>query len=565
MNGSDERVPLLDLSGIDAGEKRSPAANDVPTATAGAVEDEPRAPVPSTPFLAPPLPSGRRPAPIPQAPLLPSQLPWPEPMPLRAEGQREPYPVEALPDIVRAAVEDVQQFVQAPMAMVATSAVVAMAISAQARVDIARDSQLVGPVGLNALTLAESGERKSTVDRYFNRALDRYEKDQRKKMARPLRRYAAEMEAWEAVRQGIKANIRASSKDGESTEAEEQRLVQHDERKPHRPRVPQLRVDDATPEGLGDKLVNEWPVAAMLSDEGGTILGGYGMGRESVVRNISALNKLWDGKSVSAKRKVAESLASISVRACLHIQVQPSVILDFYRRVGDLARGAGLFARFLMCCPESTQGARLYVDPPTGSDALDVFDAAMYAALDVEIDLEEDGGCEPPVMVLDPKAKSAWCEFHDEIELQLGAGGALGDVRESANKIADNAARLAAVFQFHERRLPSDPVSPDNLERATRIVRWHLEEARRFFGELTVPEERVRAVQLDEWITVRLHEDGDNRIRANEILQAGPGALRKASVRDEALTLLAELGRVRVDDTAGTRYVLRNPKLLSEA
>ena len=513
------------------------------------------------PFRLPPV--GRAPAPIPQAPLLPSQQPWPDPRPLRDETQREPYPIDALPDVVRAAVEDVQELTQAPMAMVATSALVMMSIAAQARIDVARDSRLFGPVGLYALTLAESGERKSTVDGHFTRALERYEKDQARKMRGPLRKYAAEMEAWEAGRQGIKANIRALAKDNASTETEEQRLLAHDERRPVKPRVPRLRLDDATPEGLGDKFVNGWPVAAILSDEGGTILGGYGMGRDSIMRSFSALNKAWDGRSVSATRKVAESLPSISVRAAMHLQVQPRVMLEFYQRAGELARGSGLFARFLMCCPESTQGTRQYKEPRHGSEQLDEFDRRMYAALDSDVELEDDGGCSPPLMTLSAEAKELWRVFHDEIEAQLAAGGALGDVRESANKIADNAARVAAVFEFHVRHCVSDPIGAENMEAAIRIVRWHLHEARRFFGEVSVPEEHSSAVRMDEWIERELRSCGDDRVRSNDLLRRGP--VRKKPARDECLQHLEDLDRVRMDGSSGTVYVLRNPKLLVDS
>jgi putative DNA primase/helicase len=54
------------------------------------------------------------------------------------------------------------------------------------------------------------------------------------------------------------------------------------------------------------------------------------------------------------------------------------------------------------------------------------------------------------MLPLTPEAKAAWVEYHNEIESELSSGGELYDVRDVASKSADNAARLAALFQMFE-------------------------------------------------------------------------------------------------------------------
>ena len=54
------------------------------------------------------------------------------------------------------------------------------------------------------------------------------------------------------------------------------------------------------------------------------------------------------------------------------------------------------------------------------------------------------------MLSLTPEAKAAWVEYHDAIESELSSGGELYDVRDVASKSADNAARLAALFQMFE-------------------------------------------------------------------------------------------------------------------
>src|SRR5262245_30657380 len=98
-------------------------------------------------------------------------LPWPKPSPLVGEIERAPYPVDVLPDVIRAAVEEVQAEVQAPAEMVACSALSVLSLAGQSMADVARSKTLPGPCSLYFLTVAESGDRKSTVDRLLCRAI----------------------------------------------------------------------------------------------------------------------------------------------------------------------------------------------------------------------------------------------------------------------------------------------------------------------------------------------------------------------------------------------------------
>ena len=62
--------------------------------------------------------------------------------------------------------------------------------------------------------------------------------------------------------------------------------------------------------------------------------------------------------------------------------------------------------------------------------------------------IDDDGILIPPVLPLTADAKAAWVAFNDAIEGELRTGGELYDVRDVASKCADNAVRLAALFQI---------------------------------------------------------------------------------------------------------------------
>lgn len=123
---------------------------------------------------------------------------WQAPEPLVAQNDTAPYPIDALPNSIRQAVDEVQLFVQAPIELVASSALTALSIACQQLADVRRADKLCGPVNLYLLTVAESGERKSSVDSYFMQPIRDYERTQREAAKNDLANHSAEMAAWEA-------------------------------------------------------------------------------------------------------------------------------------------------------------------------------------------------------------------------------------------------------------------------------------------------------------------------------------------------------------------------------
>ena len=96
---------------------------------------------------------------------------WAAPEPLISDTEPPPpYPIEALPDLVRHAVEEVQLFVQAPDEMVAASAMSALSIAAQHLIDVRRTSALQGPNGLYYLIIADSRRPQDDARPIFHAA-----------------------------------------------------------------------------------------------------------------------------------------------------------------------------------------------------------------------------------------------------------------------------------------------------------------------------------------------------------------------------------------------------------
>ncbi len=487
---------------------------------------------------------------------------WPEPHPLAAKMEPEPYPLDALPDTIRAAVEEVAGFVKAPAALVASSALAALSLACQAHIDAKRAEKLHGPVGLFLLTIAHSGERKSTCDGYFTLPIRQYQEEQAEAMKPAITEYQAAIAAWEAEREGILSAVKDAGKKGKPTEKLRGDLAQLQQDKPEPPRVPRLILGDETPENLAWSLAKHWPSAGVLSSEAGVVFGSHGMGKDSAMRNLALLNVLWDGGTHSIGRRTSESFTVRGARLTMGLMVQETTLREYFSKSGGLARGTGFLARFLVAWPESTQGHRPFTDAPEQWPHLTEFHRRIAAILNQPAPIDENGALTPAMLSLAPDAKAAWVAYHDAIESELASGGELHDVRDVASKSADNAARLAALFQQFEHGM-GGAVGLDSFERASRITAWHLSEARRFFGELALPAELADAARLDSWLIEHCRQARTHIVGKNHVRQHGP--LRDGARLDNAIRELAELDRLRLEKDGKRQTIHLNPALVGVA
>ena len=377
-----------------------------------------------------------------------------------------------------------------------------------------------------------------------------------------MKDYKVAKEVWDAKRRGIKEKIRSLAKTGKPSHGQEEALRDLENAKPNPPRVPRLIYGDATPEALKWNLAKEWPSGGIVSSEAGLVFGAHGMGKDSVMRHLATLNQLWDGGEIATERRTTESFTVRGARLTIALQVQEATLRSFFERSGGLARGTGFLARFLVAWPESTQGYRPYTDPPETWPALEKFNQRIAVILDQAVPIDEDGALSPPLVPLAAATKVAWVKYYDAIECELRSGGELYDVRDVASKTTDNAVRIATLFQIFEHGI-SGAIGPEAFEGASRIAGWHLHEARRFYGELALPEEQADAARLDRWLIDYCRREKRNIISRREIQRyVTPGHLRKKAELNAALAELVEAERVRLVEEGKHKDVHINPALL---
>ena len=137
------------------------------------------------------------------------------------------------------------------------------------------------------------------------------------------------------------------------------------------------------------------------------------------------------------------------------------------------------------------------------------------------------------------------------------------DVRDVASKIADNAARLAALFQAFEKGVDTE-IQLDSFERASQIVLWHLNESKRFFGELSLPPAIANLVKLEKWLFDYCKKNDVDTVPTKTILQNGPSSMRSEAVLSRTVKMLEEYNRAKMVQSSRKKWIEINPMLLDE-
>jgi hypothetical protein len=484
---------------------------------------------------------------------------WSELEPFFNHKEASTYPLHALPAMMRDAVVEVQDYMQAPVAMVSSSALAALSLAAQALYNVKRDEGLVGPISLYLMSIAESGERKSSLDNYFMRGIREYEHECLVEAAPELKKHGVEMMAWEAKNKGILEKIQRAAAGQGKADANEAAadLDAHSMKKPIPPTIPRLTYGDTTAEALIRNLSQCWPSGGVISSEGGAVLGGHAMRRDSQMANLAVLNELWDGKLVKVDRRTSENFSVPCARLTVAVQVQPTALSEFMRG-SENVRGSGFFARFLLSHPKSTQGTRQYKSPPTGWPKLERFNARIKEILNAKPNINEYG-LQPATLELSPQAMEVWVSFYNAIEQRLGTSGDLKDVCDVASKAADNAARIAALF--HVLEADGHLISAENMSGATKLAEWHLVESYRVFSKVALPPSLRAASLLEEWVVGRCRVQHHESITFKDIQQRGPNSLRMKKDLEAAVNVLVEHGRAKIN-SGKPKSIQPHPELL---
>ena len=461
-----------------------------------------------------------------------------------------PFPLHMPLPLLQAAVDEAQNNIMAPRPLIFTSALTAIAVVLQGLIDVRKPNGQVVPTSLMLLAIANSGERKSTVENIFLGPVRNFQQLQSTIYQNQVRQWRVQRRIWEAQDKVILKGITKKGSHEQPTQDEEQQLLAHQENLPVEPKEFKLLYEDSTPEALFLGLHQNLPTAGLTSSEGGGVLGGRAL------NDLSKMNAIWSGDSIPVDRKTVESFDLIGARLTVSIMAQESAVSDYMERRGEKSRGSGLWARFLVCHPPSTQGYRVPLNVTQSREHCDHFVKRMTELLQQNVVLLQGPAREKQVIKFTSEAADRWHGIANAIELAIQPGGRFEAAGDHASKLADNIARVAALFHCFE-KFDGD-IALNTLNTAIDFCFSCSDEFLKLF--IPPPQEYLDACELDNWFN-RFRITGKRFVRKNNILQHGPNKLRKQDRLDRALEVLCSEGHILLGIMDRSAYVDVTPYL----
>lgn len=433
---------------------------------------------------------------------------------------------------------------QAPLELVLFSALSAAGMVIQGLADVEQPTGKVTPVSLMTMVIAASGERKSTVEGIHTRAIRVFEEKRQRKHKKHLAEWEEWLQVWELKRRVLEKAVQKRIAKDQPAYAEEEALKEHLRAKPPRPPQFKMLYEDTTAAALFLGMHRDFPYAGLVSSEGGAILN------SPAFHDLPKQNALWSGDPVSIDRVSAPSFRLDDARLTVSIMAQPSAMKTYIDQRGEEARGSGLWARFLMCTPATTQGTRFVSNGTMSWEYCDRFGKRLTELLQKVVDGWEWGKEDRDMIRFSPEASATWFQYYNYVEGQICPGGRYADAGDHASKLAENAGRVAAIIHVLEGY--EGAISKETLDWAIAICDCASQD---FLSVFVPPPLEMRDAQLlDEYLN-RLRMNGYTQVAKNQVRRYGPNALRNVARLDCAIGILSHHRRVSMTRVNKT-YVL---------
>lgn len=458
----------------------------------------------------------------------------PQPLDIKGSlGEATEYPIAALPPTLGKAIEAIVAMAQVPVSLAAQSVLGAASLATQGFVNVETITGQSVPTSLFLFTIAASGDRKSTSDKFAIQPIKDREEQLAARFAEAQHNYTIDDAAFKAATTKAKA--------GNKNRTEIRDALEATGKPPLPPVQPLLTADEPTGPGLQRLFAEAMPALGLFSDEGATFLGGWSMQEENQAATGGMLSKLWDGQAIKRIRADKENGTQILYgrRLCLHLMVQPDIA---GKLLGNQAvRNQGLLSRILVAAPKSLKGTRFWKEPTEQDrENLRAYHERLGRLLAFEFRYrdEHSRALDLDLVRLTPDAKATLIEFSDHCERQIAPGGRYVDIADFASKMTENATRLAAVVSYFSAgtSLHRDGLSANAVKSGIALVEFYASEAARLYGAAAVDDDTANAATLIDWIRKR----DLTSVGAQFLNRHGPPQTRSAPILKRAIAVLVE-------------------------
>lgn len=422
------------------------------------------------------------------------------------------------------------------------SAISSLSLAVQSVADIKTPIGQVLPASLMTLVVADSGVGKTAVANKFLAPIREAQSERKKIFDELNKKYKREYELWHERR-------RVSLKEGAKAKEDFERikalavLQELDECKPVEPINYKLIYEDSTSQALFGGLSGGYPYAGLISSEGKEILNGRAF------NDLPKQNSIWSGDSITVDRLTGESYTIDGARLVVSVMVQGEIFQKYLARRGDEARASGLWARFLVACPNTTQGTRLIYGAEQSKACMSEFCVRLKEIINEGFEIFDSR--EPKkVMTFTKGSEVMWMDLYNEIESEILPGGDYSRAPDHASKLMDNISRVAGLLCYFDSG--SIEISEGYLQDAIELCIWCSAQFKNMF--VSKSQQEKDADQLLLWLN-NIFSDGITKVPKSDIQRLGPNSIRRNDRLSLALDFLSERRRVDVWKESGVRYV----------
>jgi len=387
------------------------------------------------------------------------------------------FPVEALPEPFKGYCVAVAKSYQVDPAMPACCILAVLsAIFQRADFQVDCGGDWREPVNLYLICTAAPSERKSPTlndcQRPLLEVIDYWNEKNRELIEWNRRKIEILRKKIETATAGIakdnsrftEASIKAAQQ--ELREAEDEAV-----------RAQNWLLDDITPEALSVALQSNRETAALLSGEGGAILGNLAGRYSSGAPNLDIVLKGYSVERTANHRIGRQSFCLKRPRLTFMLMAQPYLLDDFIQN--DSFGGRGLCARFLYACPSNKVGTRSFDSQPVPDEVRKQYSQNIFG------NFLSFGTDEPEcreILTLSAESRDLLKALFDEIEpTRLDMSDAL---QEWSGKFLGNVVRIAALlFLGAKHRGAGNEIDAEIMSSAIQIGRYFLTQAQYVFAK----------------------------------------------------------------------------------
>ena len=453
------------------------------------------------------------------------------------------FPSEALMGVLGGAVKFIHDKNQTPVEMCACSVLSAAALVCQGLVDVCWREGKRSPTSLNITVEAESGERKSANDDIAYLYIRKFDRQQESLEKASHSAYASDHALWMQKVKQMRKLVAKLTADDDCTVEVESRLQDLITNKPKKRKFARMLLVDTTQPALADHLANVYPYGGLNTDEG------TGLFKSGVFRDYSLHNKLWDEGNWSSRRLSRGRIDLYDCRFSCYMQIQPNIMDGLIAKGDNQYHTTGYSSRALHVYAKSTQGERIKQFVEDRTENIEEFHVRMqdflarYAGPTIPC---------PSVVTLSKAASELLVYFSRQVEVELREGGRFRQMRSFASKIAENAARIAAILHTLEKM--EGPITVDVMRNAIKLAAWFLNQYRMRFCPRSQLE--LDMISLSDFITDKIAPRfvKERSVPGPYLCRYAPRHLRQVDHIWEVLKALEACDKLKVCGNKGSMW-----------